>query len=162
VTVDKAQILRDLDTAWSDVKSLVDTIPEQELNEPGVVEQWSVKDLVGHMAFWANKAAVDLDALKSGRESDIEAPGGDEIVAEWNARQAADRKTKPVGELLGEWTTSFKDARAAFEATPAEKLETEVKGWPQLSRFLGDTTIHYREHEQHIRTWLNELETTEE
>jgi hypothetical protein len=56
---------------------------------------------------------------------------------------------------------SFTRARAAFEAVPAGKLEIEVKGWTQLQRFLGDTTIHYREHEDHIRTWLKQLETTE-
>ena len=162
MTVDKAQILRGLDDAWGDIKSLVDSIPEQEKLQEGVVEEWSVKDLLGHMAFWANKASDDLKALSSGTEGEIEAPGGDEVVAEWNAREAAARKDKPLEELRREWLQSFAAARTAFEVAPPEKLEMEVQGWPQLSRFLGDTTIHYREHEHHIRTWLKQLETTEE
>jgi uncharacterized protein (TIGR03083 family) len=162
VTVDKAQILRDLDAAWSDTKSLVDSIPDGEMAQAGVVEQWSVKDLLGHMAFWANKAAQNLKALNAGLEYEIETPGGDEAVNSWNARESAARKDKSLADLRAEWVRSFDDARSAFDATPAEKLEIEVKGWPQIQRFLGDTTIHYREHENHIRTWLKQLETTEE
>jgi len=64
--------------------------------------------------------------------------------------------------LQQEWLQSFAAARTAFEVAPPEKLEMEVQGWPQLSRFLGDTTIHYGEHEHHIRTWLKQLETTGE
>ncbi len=161
MTTDKPQILRDLDAAWHDLKSLVDSVPEPKLAEAGVVEEWSVKDLLGHMAFWAKKASDDLQALGSGMECEIEAPGGDAMVDQWNAREAAARKGKSLNELRDEWLTSFEAARSAFDGVPADKLETEVKGWSQLSRFLGDTTIHYREHENHIRTWFNQLETTE-
>ena len=162
MTVDKAEILRGLDDAWSDIKSLVDSIPEPEKLQCGVVEEWSVKDLLGHMAFWANKASDDLKVLSSGMERAIETPGGEEAVAEWNARETAARKDRPLADLEQEWLQSFASARTAFEVAPPEKLEMEVQGWPQLSRFLEDTTIHYREHEHHIRAWLKQLETTEE
>jgi len=161
VTADKAKILADLDAAWGDLRALVDSVPGERLEQSDVVEDWSVKDLLGHMAFWAEKSANDLNALASGKEEEIATPGGDAGVNEWNAREAAARKGKSLDELRAEWETSFNDARAAFEATPADTLETEVKGWPQLQRFLGDTTIHYREHANHIRTWLKQLETAE-
>jgi uncharacterized protein (TIGR03083 family) len=161
VTTDKAKILTDLDAAWDALRTLVDSVPEDRLEESGVVEEWSVKDLLGHMAFWAEKASDDLKALDAGKENVIETPGGDAGVNQWNAREAAARKGNSLGELRDEWLGSFTQARAAFEAVPAGKLEIEVKGWPQLQRFLGDTTIHYREHEDHIRTWLNQLETIE-
>lgn len=159
MTADKVKVLVDLDAAWGDIQALVGMAPEDKMEEPGVVEEWSVKDLLGHMAFWADKAAEDLEDLASGRQDEIETPGGDAGVNEWNAREAAARKAKSLGELRDEWEASFAAARSAFEQCPAEKLEAEVKGWPQLRRFLGDTTIHYREHEDHIRTWLKQLET---
>lgn len=161
MTADKAKILADLDAAWADLTALVNSVPRDKMEESGVVEEWSVKDLLGHIAFWAEKASDDLKALASGREGEIETPGGDAGVDQWNAREAAARTGKPLGEVRGECVQSFADARAAFQTVPAEKLGTEVKGWPQLQRFLGDTTIHYREHEDHIRTWLKQLETIE-
>ena len=161
MTIDKVKILSDLDAAWSDLQVLVDSVPQDRFEQSGVVEEWSVKALLGHMGFWAEKAAQDPKALGSGGEDEIETPGGDEMVAQWNAREATARHEMSLGELRDEWEKSFTNARTAFEAVPAEKLEIEVKGWPQLSRFLGDTTIHYREHEHHIRTWLKQLETTE-
>jgi len=130
------------------------------MEQSGVVEEWSVKDLLGHMAFWAEKSSNDLKTLAADKQDDIETPGGDTAVNEWNAREAAARKGKSLDELRDEWQQSFAAARAAFVAVLAERLEIEVKGWPQLSRFLGDTTIHYREHENHIRTWLKKQETT--
>jgi len=136
----------------------VDSVRQGRFEQSGVVEEGSVTDLLAHMCFGAAKAAQDLKALGSGGEDEIETPGGDEMVAQWNAREATARHEMSLGELRDEWEKGFTNARTAFEAVPAEKLEI---GWPQLSRFLGDTTIHYREHEHHIRTWLKQLETTE-
>jgi len=45
--------------------------------------------------------------------------------------------------------------------TDSGLLGTEVKGFSQLNRFLGDTTLHYNEHAEQIRAWQRQLETTE-
>ncbi len=122
MTVDKSAIRSDLDKAWKDLSSLVDSIPERELMQPGVVEEWSVKDLFGHMAFWANKAATDLEALTTGAERKIETPGSEKAVDEWNAREAAARRAN-------RWESCEKIGRQASKLLAQPSIRLRLTAW---------------------------------
>jgi len=159
--IDKAEIERKLEAEWQALREVVDSFSDEELQQPGVVDEWSVKDLLGHIAFWANKAADDLAKVNAGHPDEVETPGSQEGTNEWNARESAARKGLSLAELKSEWETSFVAAKEALKATPAEKLEIEVKGWDMFTRFAEDTYRHYREHSAQIREWKREVETTE-
>ena len=167
--VDIASIETRLEEEWQSLKALVDSLSAEELQEPGVIEDWSVKDLLGHVAFWANKAAGDLALARSGRGGRIEVPfipnaegsGGENVTDDWNAREAAARKGKSLKDVRQEWEDSFEAARASLKTTPPEVLEQEVQGWSMFVRFREDTYNHYKEHAEQIREWQRNLETTE-
>jgi uncharacterized protein (TIGR03083 family) len=160
--IDKAEVERKLDAEWLALRDAVESLSDSELQAPGVVEEWSVKDLLGHIAFWANKAAHDLDAINAGEEGAIQLAGGQEGIDAWNLRESESRKDKPLAEVRTEWEASFEAARQALSVTPAEKLEVEVQGYNMFTRFAEDTYRHYREHAGQIREWKREVETTEE
>lgn len=161
MTVDKATVEAELQEAWDGIRRLVESPSEREMLEPGVVDQWSIKDLLGHMAFWAEKSARDLALVTEGRAGEVETPGSEEILNEWNKREAERRSNLPLAELRDEWLRSFEEAAAAFRAVPAEKLDIDVKGWTVAHRFAEDTYQHYNEHAEQIRAWQRQLETTE-
>ncbi len=131
------------------------------MSVPGVVDEWSMKDLLGHIAFWAEKAAHDLQVIAAGRESEVEVPGSEQVTNQWNAREAAARKDETLAEARGEFAQSFEQARAALQAFPEDRLEMEVKGATVFFRFGGDTFAHYKEHAGQIGAWQRQLETTE-
>ena len=157
----KAQMQQRLDEGWKEIVALVDSLPADELERPGVVEEWSVKDLLGHMAFWAGKAAADIGLLLAGRAEEIATPAGQEETARWNERESRKRNDLSLEEARAEWMQSFEEARQALAAAPEDVLWQEVKGWPQAVRFREDTFLHYREHAEQIEAWWRELETTE-
>jgi hypothetical protein len=157
----KQEMLIKLDAAWNDIRGLVDSIPEDETEHPGVVGEWSAKDLLGHMAFWAEKAAGDLVLLREGRAQAIQTPSGEEGIDDWNEREYRRRRDAPLEAVRREWMASFQQARRALLETPEELLTQEVKGWPQAVRYREDTYNHYREHAEHIRGWQRRLETKE-
>lgn len=161
MSADKAAVERELQEAWDEVHGLVDSLPEAAMEQAGVVEEWSVKDLLGHMAFWAEKASHDLLALAGGADDEIRAPGGEEAVAEWNRAETERRRGASLAAAREEWEDSFEAAKDALRACPAEALDREVQGWPQVRRFAGDTYEHYREHAAQLRAWLRRLETSE-
>jgi len=167
--VDRAAIETRLEEEWRSLEALVDSLSAEELQQPDVVEHWSVKDLLGHMAFWANKAAGDLALAQSGRADEIEVPfipnaegsGGQNVTDDWNARESTARKGKSLKEVKHEWEGSFQAAQASLKETPPEVLEQEVQGWSMLVRFREDTYNHFKEHAEQIREWKRNLETTE-
>lgn len=161
MTFDKAAAGRELRESWDGIKRLVDSLAEREMTETPVIEGWTVKDLLGHMAFWAEKAAADLTLLAEGRTSEIETPGDEENLNAWNARESERRKDLTPAQAREEWVKSYEAAAAAFDAVRADKLDINVKGWTTAHRFAEDTYRHYDEHAEQIRAWQRQLETTE-
>ncbi len=160
-TVAKADVERELLAAWEALGSAVDSFSDMELEHPGVVESWSIKDLLGHMAFWAQRAAHNLQAIAAGRVDDIVALESEKAVDEWNEREWRVRKERPLSDVREEWLDSFQGAMQALAACPPKKLEEEVEGNTALNSFAEDTYKHYKEHLEHLNAWRRELETTE-
>lgn len=158
----KADVEREMTDAWRALGSTVDSFSDPELEQQGVIEGWTGKDLLGHIAFWANKAAADLQHIAGGRPEEVEVPGSEQAVDEWNEREQKARQGKTLSDVREEWLESFQNAMDALADFPAEKLEEIVKGVTALARFAGDTYEHYREHMAHLIAWRQELETTEE
>lgn len=150
-----------LDEEWPKLRALLDEIPEAEMEEAGAIDQWCIKELLGHMIFWARKGATDLRLTRDGRTDEIQLPGGQARVDEWNASAAARGKERSKADLLAELQAAHEDAREAAQEVPEEGLAIELDGWSVGLRFAEDTYRHYREHAEQIRAWQRQMETTE-
>ena len=73
-------------------------VPESQRNTPGVCGHWSLKDLLGHLAFWDRKHADALEARRDGRECASDDRDEDEI----NAEQYEHRKHWGWNEVMNE------------------------------------------------------------
>jgi hypothetical protein len=160
-TESREHLLTRMDEEWPSLNALLDSISEGEMDEPGVVDEWSLKELLGHMIFWAEKAAHDLRAVAEGRIDDIKLPGGQTNVDLWNAEAAARGKAMSVADLKAELARRHEEARKALEEVAEAGLAVQLGGWSVGLRFAEDTYRHYREHAEQIRAWQRQLETTE-
>ena len=160
-TVAKADVERELLDAWEALGSAVDSFSDMELEQPGVVESWSIKDLLGHIAFWAQEAAENLQLIVAGRADEVRRPSDEKVMDEWNEREWRRRQERSVSDVREEWLESFQGAMQALAACPSKKLEEEVAGNTALKLFAEDTYEHYKEHLAHLTAWRRELETTE-
>ncbi len=160
-TVTKADVERELIEAWQALASAVDSFSDVELERPGVVEGWSVKDLLGHIAFWAQEAARNLRLVAASKADEVPRSGSDSDVDEWNERERRLRQDRSLSDLREEWLESFQEAMQALAAFPSERLQEELKGRTVLELFAVDTYDHYREHLAQLVEWRRELETTE-
>ena len=160
-SVSKADVEREMVQAWEALGSAVDSFSNMELEHPGVVESWSIKDLLGHIAFWAQQAAENLQLIAAGRADEVQRPSDEKATDEWNERERRLRKERPLSDVREEWLDSFQSAMQALAALPSERLEEKLKGYSALKLFAEDTYEHYKEHLAHLTAWRRELETTE-
>jgi uncharacterized protein (TIGR03083 family) len=159
---DKQAIEQRLDAAWAELLGLVQKVPEDAVTRPGVVEDWSLKDLLGHIAFWSGRAARTLRCTAAGRPEDAEFGDGEDWVDAWNAREFEARKDHEFHQVRAEWMRNHEDVCKALDDAPAEAFDIKLRGgYSVLENFAGDTFMHYSEHAQHIRNWLREMETSE-
>lgn len=157
----KAAVHHQLERAWADLCALVESVPEEGREKPGVVGGWTLKDLLGHIAFWSGRAAETLRCACNDRLDDAPIGEGDSWVDEWNEREYSIRKDRPFMEVRAEFLRNYKEANACLDEAPEEKINAKLRGNEVASYFAGDTFLHYREHAEHIREWLRNLETSE-
>lgn len=154
----KAQAERDLEETWEELEAVADLFSPEELERPGVVGQWSMKDLLGHIAFWAGQAAENLRLVALGRGEEIRRPGGEPTTAAWNERERRLREHQPLASVREEWLKSFEDVRQGLRNLQPERLKQEAGGRRVFELFAEDTYEHYREHLEHMRAWRRQLD----
>ncbi|HEY8766527.1 MAG TPA: DinB family protein [Dehalococcoidia bacterium] len=159
--VSKAEATRELERHWAELRSVIESVPDEEIAQPGVVEEWSVKDIVGHIAFWADRGAATLRASNAGSFEGLVWGEGETWVDDWNERESQVRKDKPYTEIRGEWLKAHEAARQALEGASDETLDAPFRGHTVADFYIGDTYTHYKEHAGQIKAWLHEMETTE-
>ena len=120
---------------------------------PGVVEDWSVRDLVVHVAYWAEHATDALRLAGEGR--------GDEFAydtAQTDALNArlleGSRKVTPTAAVERE-ERAYADLVAALSALDPSLLDLRLGNGDTVAKVIGyDGPQHYREHTAHLRAWF--------
>jgi hypothetical protein len=160
-TESKEYALSQMDSAWAAFAALLDRVPEDEYDRPGITNEWCLKELLGHVVFWAEKAAHDVNVSAAGKPEEAKSPGGLQNVDELNAEAAARGKAMTAAEAKAAAARAHESARKAFAEAPESALAPVVSGWTVGKRAAEDTYIHYSEHAEQIKAWLREMETTE-
>jgi hypothetical protein len=111
------------------------------MSDPGVIGDWSLKDLFGHLAFWDEHAVAEIERALAGL------PREDNAWQEMNETNHAARRD----HTLPEQRSAMHQAHAAL----VERLEAvagiEAARIDEAIRV--DTYEHYRDHIADIRSW---------
>jgi hypothetical protein len=145
---------------WSALEAALVGLSDARMLEAGVVGAWSVKDLLGHMAYWAQEAAKNTELVKASQQDQIVRPGTSKAIDRWNAREQRLRAGRSLGDVRYELEESHQRALAALADLPEEKLSLNLDGGTFLELYAVDTYDHYREHTDHILAWRKRLEDT--
>src|SRR5713226_3184308 len=66
--MDKQQLLKRLETAWTALKESYTGLSDAQLLEPGVMGDWSVKEILAHLTIWEEEALKYLPLLSNGEK----------------------------------------------------------------------------------------------
>ena len=121
--------------AWAAFEAAVNAVPRSRWDETGVLDGWTLKELLWHVAGWLQKCARNLEA----RRTDADVAGSGLTVDERNAQLAAEARDLDADAV---WA-GVVEARASVR-----------RGWDELAtidrtaiRELADETYeHYAEH----------------
>ncbi len=140
---DVHELVQWIDVAWSDFLDAIDGIPDDRMDEPGVAGEWSLKNLLGHIAFWEDRAVGHIERALAGQP---EEESDDEVDA-LNAENHAARENSSVSEeraALHRAHAAVVELLESVEGLDAADLDEAVR-W--------DTYQHYAEHAPDIRAW---------
>ena len=146
----RAQLAREHD-AFLEALEAVDL---ELVTVPGVVDEWSVRDLVVHVAFWAEHATNALRLAAAGRGDEF---GYDTSQTDaMNARLLDEARETAPDAALERQERAFDDLAAELAALDPALLDLRLGNGDTVAEVVGyDGPGHYREHTAHLRDWFD-------
>ena len=135
-----------IDEAWRALLAAVDQIPETRQTEPGAAGSWSVKDLLGHIAYWDTNTASRVRSVTAGQPA---APWPD--FEPINLEQAERRSAWPLDEIRRELHQAHAALTDALGAADAAGVSVD----PAVVQ--GATCEHYDEHRADLQAYQERL-----
>ncbi|MDQ4034663.1 MAG: maleylpyruvate isomerase N-terminal domain-containing protein [Chloroflexota bacterium] len=122
---------------------------------PGVVDDWSVRDLVVHVAFWAEHAVEALRLAVQGRGEEFAYDGAQTDVM--NARLLEESRRTPADAALEREELAFEALAGSVGGLDESLLELRLGNGDTVAEVIGyDGAEHYREHTAHLRAWFGD------
>lgn len=128
---------------------------------PGVVDGWSVRDLIIHVAFWAEHATEALRLATEGRGAEFAYdPAQTDTMNAVLLEEA--RQTTPEAAVERE-TRAFHGFADALDGLDPGLLDVALGNGHTLAMVIGyDGPEHYREHAGHLRAWFDEADEADD
>jgi mycothiol maleylpyruvate isomerase-like protein len=137
-------------------KAFMDALADVDpalLTAPGLVGQWSARELVAHLAYWTGHAAEAVHHAEQGR---LEAFGEDELdVDARNEIVARVARETDLATVRQREEAAFDALVSRMKGADPDWLEDRVSYGDTLEYVLRDDGAdHYREHTADVRSWF--------
>lgn len=147
------ELLATLDAAREDFTDALADVDAELATVPGVQGEWSVRDLVVHLAAWNEHAARAMELAAAGRPGAFEPLGS--AVDDVNERLLAEASATSPGDALRREEASYRAFRERLAAIDPRRLDDVMGNGDTLEAIVGyDGADHYREHTDHLRAWF--------
>ena len=161
---DAAQVIAEINETHLRLERLIAPLSVEQMNEPGAVGIWSVKDVLAHIAFWERYLVRLFQAIAAGETPELAAEDHTETR---NASVVAQYYLRPISAVLAEWYQAREELIDQLEDLSPEDLHDPERfpwndGEPLIRRIADNSYAHEQEHIEQIQSWLarrNELET---
>jgi hypothetical protein len=152
----KPELLVQIRTERKRLEEVLAALTPDQMLQPGVNGEWSVKDILAHISAWEQRMLSWIGSHLRGEAPDVPLPWD---VERMNAEAYAQVKDRPLAEVLKEFLQSYREALALAESLSEEQLRTEyTDNWPMGPLWTGvaaNTNWHYKEHREAMEAWLN-------
>lgn len=153
----KQALLDELRAARRDWDALLAPMTEADMLTPGVVGDWTIKDLAAHLMYWESRPVKWLEAARKGTTPEPSPTPKNLSEDEVNAWIYERYRNHALNDVLSE-SRAIHDAvvHGAAEMSAAALFEQKIEwlGGSALADALpGNTCEHYRDHAATVRQW---------
>jgi hypothetical protein len=164
--MNKSELLNWLQQQNRQWEAFLDQIGEERMDQGGVAGDWSIKDIIAHLAVWQRGLNARLQAAQRGEgEPPPLWPAHLQADDELNAWIYGARHGSSVREILNESREVLQQLLAVVEELPDEVRIERIEPayylvWVGDKRFQpGEFFDHFRDdHEAEMRAWLARVE----
>ena len=146
-------LVRDLDASHEAFVEALSNVDEDLVTVPGVMDDWSVRDLVIHVAWWSEHGADALTLAVAGRGDEF--GYSTEETDAMNARILAEGRSVSPAEALAREDAAFASFRGRLAGLDDALLALRLGNGDTVEEVVHyDGPDHYAEHTAHLRAWF--------
>jgi hypothetical protein len=147
--MNRSQLLERSERAWEAFKNSYAGLTDAELTAPGVMEAWSVKDIIAHVTAWEAEALTYLPLiLDDGTPPRYSIMYGG--IDAFNARVTERNSAVALAEVLQKQDDTHRRLIAFVQGAPEDQFTRETRF---RRRLRLDTYSHYPHHTEAIWNW---------
>ncbi len=159
----KSELIANLAANRDELLNLVADLSEQQLTTIPVIGEWTIKDSIGHIAYWEQVIHDHVrESFAEGRPRRMRDDENDNIV---NPREANKRKNWSWQRVRAEFENTRRALIERVESLSEEQLAFVVPNpwWGETEFYSVGTMIesdaigHCREHSTQIKQWTLEI-----
>lgn len=130
---------------------------EQMTHRPGPQSDWSVKDLIAHIAFWERHMTHNVEHLLKREATHV--VNDLDIM---NAHVFAENKDRTLSDVLAEFAAQLPMLETMLSGLSEDDINNPQrfpsrKGTSLLNTLIGDTFGHYGVHRDDLERYVNSL-----
>jgi hypothetical protein len=122
---------------WAAFEDALSRVPDDRLTAPGVLEGWTVKEMLHHVTGWIRECIVYLERMREGTFVDPE--DTDEWVDARNAAFADEARVMDIAAVRAGLDAAREAILLSWRDLP--EIDAAAVEW-----FGGETYEHYEEH----------------
>ena len=150
---DRDALLANLDAARDAFHEVLATVDAELATVPGVMDDWSVRDIVFHLAVWCEHASEALALATAGRGDEFAYSTGDTDAM--NERFLAEGRDVSPAQALRREEAAFAAFRAAVATLDSALHGRKLGNGDTVAEVVVyDGPEHYTEHTEHLRAWF--------
>ena len=143
---DKQTVIQDYRAAYSEFRMAVEGLTDEAMTKP-FLDQWSVREVLGHIAGWHDKLTVGLQRVAQGQRPTPEGEDWSDIQG-MNAGFAQGVTARRASDRIQQLDTKANEFVSALEALPDDRFG-ENKTLNRMAAGAG--YHHFREHASQIK-----------
>ena len=155
----KTALIERIEIASQALIQFVSHLPEDELDRPGVLGDWSIKDIFVHINFWQAFLLNQVRAILRNQA----VPEHEADVDSVNAQVVASSQRLVWQKVIVEFRRLVNEMIEIIDELPEADLSIPGRYWvisqePLWCSIASETYEHYAEHLDHIRAWSSARE----
>src|SRR5262245_39512838 len=152
--MNKTEFLATLDVERAQWDAALGKINQNQMLTPGAAGEWTIKDLVAHVA-WSEREMV---AMIERRSLDGGSPLWDYPPDERNAKIYEENRARPLALVLNEAQNTYRRLRAQLNTLTDEDFVDPARlemppTWVPWEVLAGNTFEHYQHHRPELERW---------
>jgi hypothetical protein len=152
----KDELIQTIESAWENLQESLDGLTEEQMHQPGVVGEWTIKDILAHITAWQTRLISTLFKVEKGFTPDTTEAG--KTVDQMNEKFYQEMKDRPFEQVWDDLDSSYHQLLGRLEGWKEKDLFDPkrfkwMNGEPFAVYVAGDSYEHYDEHAAQIRDW---------